>query len=245
MYLDITAIMLIMGLAAFIQSSIGFGFGLVVLALLSPVLGLREASITSVLAVLPLTVFLAYRHRVHVKWKASWLLCLMIVVGAPFGVKFLKDADLRILRTVMGAILVVSAVQRLLPKTADRPWPRILEVPCGLLSGALNGAFGTGGPPLLAYLSTKGYNRFSYVATLQILFAIGAIIRVEELVRQELFTGAILFGGMFGVVATLCGAIVGTKLLNRINEKLMGRLVTGGLLLLGLYYVGEVLVGFL
>ena len=95
-----------------------------------------------------------------------WFCRRVVVVSAPFGVLFLARAEPTILNLVLGAILIVSALQGMIPKLGKkRRHPVYVGVPCVLLSGALTGAFGTGAPPLVAFVSTQGYDRLRYAAT--------------------------------------------------------------------------------
>jgi uncharacterized membrane protein YfcA len=237
MVAEVIAIISVMGLAAFIQSIIGFGFGLLCLALLTPFIGLRGAAVVGVLPTVALCSFLFHRHRRHVRWKEAKLLAATAIVGVPFGVMFLVHADLGLLQVIMGALLVAGAAQRLIPQMSGNPWPLLVAPPCGLLSGALNGAFGTGGPPLIAFLSTQRYDHLGYMATLQCLFAIGSVIRLEELLRQGVLTAPLAARSAVGVLAAVLGALVGSRFLKSINEEVMTRIVTACLLVLGVYYV--------
>jgi len=234
---QLLAIVLASALGAFIQGVVGFGVGLVLLALLTPVLGVKEAAVVGVLPVAVLIAVLAWKYRRSVKWDETVVLGAMLIVGAPLGVKFLVKADVGLVRAIMGLVLLASAVQRLLPGAEERSWPRVLAVPLGLFAGALNGAFGTGGPPLIAYLSARRLDHLTYVATLQFLFVIGVIVRLEELIRQGLMTEKMVLGGSLGAVGALIGAFAGVAAMNRINEKAMAKLVTAALLALGLYYL--------
>jgi len=236
MFAESAPIVIVLCLAAVVQSSTGFGFGLTSLALLTPIIGIRDAAIVTVLASLALAWFLLYKHRRHVRWRESRMLVAMVIVGVPLGVLFLVKGDVRLLKAVMGVILVASALQRLRPKTADKRWPAFLAIPCGLLSGAMNGAFGTGGPPVIGFLATQGYEHLSYVATLQLVFGVGGLIRLPELLRHAVLPPPMLLKAAIGVGATIVGALIGSLVVHRINEERMTKIVTALLLLLGVYY---------
>ena len=233
---ELIPIVIVLCLAAVVQSVTGFGFGLTSLALLTPIIGIKDAAVVTVLSALVLAWFLLCKHRRHVKWRESRMLVAMVIVGAPLGVWFLVEGDIRLLKTVMGVILTASALQRLLPRAAEKRWPAFLAIPCGLLSGAMNGAFGTGGPPVIGFLSTQGYDHLSYVATLQLVFGVGGLIRVEELLRHSVLPPPMLIKAGIGVGATIVGALIGSLVVHRINEERMTKVVTVLLLLLGVHY---------
>jgi len=234
---QLLAIVLASALGSFIQGVVGFGVGLVLLALLTPVIGVKEAAVVGVLPVTVLVSVLAWKYRRSVAWRETVVLGAMLVVGAPLGVKFLVKADVGLIRTLMGLILLAGAGQRLLPGAAERRWHSALAFPFGLFAGALNGAFGTGGPPLISFLSARRLDHLTYVATLQFLFVIGVLVRLEELIRQGLMTSKMVLGGSLGVVGAVVGALAGVAAMNRINDKAMAKVVTVALLALGLYYL--------
>lgn len=230
----------ISALSGFLQSVVGFGYGIIVLALGSLVLAPKEVSIITALAAFALNSLVLYRLRAHLVWDSLRAIVLAVMLGAPVGVIFLKQASVEVFSLILGVVLLVSVLQQLLPERSARPWhPIFLGVPCGMLSGFLAGSLGAGGPPLVAYVTTQGFDRFRMVVTLQLLLLIGAVVRIEELWRQELLDKQFLLPVTVGIVSCLLGSAIGLRVLHRLPDRLFRKLTAGFLCLLGLKYIAE------
>ena len=231
-------------LAGFVQGSIGFGYGLMILSLTGWWLGVRDAAIVTAPAALGVNLFLAWRLRKHFRWERTWPVFVAVVVGAPLGVLFLARSDPRWLNLALGILLLATVAQKLWTHTAKHRWPPVAAGgPVGLLSGALSGAFGTGGPPLVAYVSSQRFDRLRYVATVQMLLALGNAVRIEEQVRRGLLTVDRLPAAGAAVAVSVAGALLGLKLLHRLPEKRLSQIVLVFLFAIGAKYVVSVVSG--
>ena len=227
-----------MGLAAVVQGATGFGFGLVAIALLGNLLSIKTASAVLALASLSMNALIFWRLRSHFRWEGMGPVLLGVVLGVPLGVLFLAQTEARILAPVLSGVLVLSAVYGLVPKLASRPWhPLFLGLPLGVFSGALSGAFGTGGPPLVAFLASRNLPRLRYSASLQVALGTSGVIRVAELVRRGLLSRELALQSGLGVAFTLAGAWVGLRVLHGMSDRVTRRIVSALLLLLGLRYL--------
>lgn len=224
--------------AAVVQGAAGFGFGLVALGLLSTLMTFKTAAVLPVIAVLAVNVTIFVRLRKHFRLDRMVPLTVAALAGVPLGVWFLDQADATIMRFSIGALLIVSAAYSLAPKLAARRWhPYWLGVPCGLLSGGLSGAFGTGGPPLVAYTITQGFERFRYSASLQFVFMVGTLVRLACLIAGGLVTRHDLAISAFGATAAVGGVLLGLKVLRRLADQAIRMVAAVMLLLLGLKYL--------
>lgn len=236
--MDLLLVPLIMGLAAFVQGATGFGYGLVAMAILASLLHIKAAVVILAPASFGLSTVLFLQLRSHVACKDATPIAISVVIGVPVGAAFLVHADPDLLQTILGVLLIVSAIYGMLPKLAERRWhPVFLGVPCGLLSGAMGGALGASGPPIIAFVSTQGYDRFRYTGTLQFVFGIMSFVRLVEFFRRGLFTNDLLLQSGLGVVCVLAGALLGLRVLHRFSDRTFKGVVTVCLVLLGLRYL--------
>ena len=137
---------------------------------------------------------------------------------------------------------MVAAVYNFAPHLSKGPWhPVYLGVPCGLAAGVLGGAFGTAGPPLIAFFSTQGFDRFRFTATLQIFFVAGNLPRLFELVRQGLLSGEVLELGLLGIPSTLMGLLLGMSLLKRLSGRSFQILVGVVVFMMGMDYLRDLI----
>lgn len=235
---DLLLLACITALSGFVQSAIGFGYGIVVLALASSIFAAKDVSVIASFSALALNLLVFLRLRTHVVWEHIRPALLAVVIGAPLGVAFLKYVSGDTFSLMLGIIILATVVQQNVGVLARYRWhPLTLGFPSGLLSGMLAGAFGTGGPPLVAYVVSQQYERLRMVATLQLLLLVGALVRVEELLRQQLLATNMILPAAISVAACLLGSFVGLRVLHRLPERLFRRLASLFLLLLGMKYM--------
>lgn len=143
-----------------------------------------------------------------------------------------------LLQRLLGIVLIITVVQNFLPGLGDKRWhPGALGVPCGLFSGALAGAFATGGPPAVAYVSSQDFTRFRYSATLQLTLGTSAVMRILCLGVSGQFTPRILLLSAVGMVCTVTGAWLGLHLLKRFSDETLKKVVLAGLFVLAMKYL--------
>jgi uncharacterized membrane protein YfcA len=211
-------------LAGFVQGALGFGFGMVAMALLPLVLSVKEASPLVVIFTLPIVIIAFCVYWRHFQWRDGWLLVLGTCIGVPLGVQLLAVASGAVLLRLLGGVLLVFAAYELL--SHRRPHMRIelphwCAAPIGVLSGATSGAFNAGGPPLVAYAYAQPWSKERIVALLQVVFTVGAAQRMVSMLHSGLFTPPLLHIAVYAALPVLLALFAGTALLHRVpTEKL-------------------------
>ncbi|MDD3119246.1 MAG: sulfite exporter TauE/SafE family protein [Victivallales bacterium] len=227
---ETAAVMVVIMVAGMIQGLSGFAFGMVAIALLSWIIDLKDASIILAWPSLAINLFILWRLRCHFRLERITPLLLSAVIGAPLGIFFLVHSDPVCFRRVLGVILLAAVVQRFLPLLKGKAWhPLWLGIPAGLLSGAMSGAFASGGPPVVAYFSSQNFVHARFVASVQAGLAAGTAARLLVLMTGHKFAGVNLMLGGAGVIMAVLGAGVGLLLLPRLNRK-VSRAITFTLL---------------
>ncbi|MEO6907997.1 MAG: sulfite exporter TauE/SafE family protein [Abditibacteriaceae bacterium] len=207
---------LALALAGFVQGSLGFGNGMVAMALLPLAISVKEASPVVVLFTLPSVSIILFAHWRHCQLRDGWLLILGTCIGTPLGVYLLTIASESILIRTLGALLLLFAVQELWGSwrgTTKLNLPIWSGLPIGTLSGALGGAFNCGGPPLLAYLFSRPWRKERIVAILQLIFIVGAALRMITMLQEGLFTPPVLHLAIWAAVPVLLAVLIGTRVL--------------------------------
>ncbi len=228
--------------AGFVQGAAGFGYGLVAMAMLGLWCAVPTAAAYTVLGALTVNTVMLWRLRGHLEVREHLPVLAAIVLGAPLGVFLLARAAAGTLYLLLGVVLIGStlhmAVLALRSRThAPAGWhPLYAGVPCGLLSGALSGAFGTGGPPLVAYVNSQRYDRLRYAVTVQFLLAVSGVVRFPEMIRREILTLEMLPVALLAALASAIGARLGLALLPRIPERMFRPAVMVALFGLGIRY---------
>ncbi len=228
---------LVLGLAGVVQGATGFGFGLTAIAILGTFYDVKEASIVTTLGALTLNIVVVWKLHRQIVFRGIWPLMLCSVVAIPFGVVFLRDSDPRLFRVLVGVVLVAGAVRGFMHHEHSRSWhPYWVGAPVGALSGLLSGAFGTGGPPVVAYVASQNLGRFRYAATVQLILMVNCIVRTAELTRQGLLTPRLFALSGVGAAFVVVGALLGLRILAWFSDERLRRVVSAMLLLLALQF---------
>ena len=150
---------------AALQSSIGFGFALVAAPLLFAAASPPEAvGLMIVLGVeIALLTLLTERRRPEPVWRDVATVAAWSLPGALAGVAVLRALDeLALQLLVTAGVLTALAVNLRAahrapppPGAAHEP-PRWARPAAGLVSGALNTSTGTGGPPVVLLMMSRG-----------------------------------------------------------------------------------------
>jgi uncharacterized protein len=224
--------------AGLLHGGVGFGFGLIAVSLLSLALDVKEASIVLVLGGLGLNASLLLRLRTHFHPGRITPFLVAAVVGVPLGVLFLVQADTLFLTRFLGLLLLISAVQRIIPHLAKHRWhPVTLGIPSGLFAGSLAGAFGTGGPPAIAFVASQNFDRLRWAASMQAFFGITALTRLASLTVGGVLDQRLLLLSLAGAAGAVAGGTVGLTLLRRMSPKTSKFLIAAMLFALGAWFL--------
>ncbi len=229
--------------AAMVQGLSGFGFGMVLMGLLPLVLPVTEAvPIVSLLGlVVSTSVLVACRRSLEIRTVVPLLVGSLI--GVPLGVWFLTGAEPDLLRGTLGVILVVFALHGLVggvpPAVAESrgAWRDLVGAAAGVAGGALGGAFNTGGPPLIVYVTWRRLAPATMKATLQCCFALASCMQIALFVRHGIVTRATVVTASAGLPAIGAGLAAGFVLSRRISRVAFRRVVLLLLFALGAWFL--------
>lgn len=235
--IDLLLIAVIMLGGGLCQGATGFGFGLVSLPLLVGILPLPEASIAVTFGSLWVTLTGLWKLREHFSWDRLKPFTVSLFAMIPVGAFTLYAAPKSWLMIMVGGVLLAAAVQSLWrtlrPSQEERHWHSLFAgIPLGMLAGWLGGAFGTSGPAAVAYVSSQGFSRHRFTASLQMIFAGGALARLLILGLNGRLAWHLALAGTCGGIAALIGMRIGLYLLNKISERIFKRIVIAMLFLL-------------
>lgn len=231
---DWVAAALVIALASFVLGLVGFGNGLVAMALLpflmSPVTAIAILTIYTVL----FAVVILAPLRQHVRWRPVLDMLAGTVVGVPVGVWILRIVPLTALNRLIGVTLLLVVVlewANLRPAhLPGRQW----SLGAGMLSGVAGAAVGTPGPPVIFYSSTQGWSPRTIKATLQAFFVVN-----QSVVLAGYWWAGVLDRQVWQLAASLAlpgagGTILGMLLFRRMDTALFRRLVFALLFVAGL-----------
>jgi uncharacterized protein len=146
-----TAVIIILGAAAFVRSAIGFGDGLIAMGVLTGWIGLQTATpLVALVGTAISSSILATQWR-QVDIKAALPLILSTLIGIPIGLVLLEFTPEQIARAMLGLLLVAYGTYGLsglkLPVISTDRFASLF----GFIAGVLGGAYNTNGPPIVVY----------------------------------------------------------------------------------------------
>lgn len=208
----ITAVLAFGGLAF---SFTGFGFALITLPLMAFLLPLKIA----VGFLFPYTLTLVIYHAWHfgrkLEFKIVWPLIFGSVLTMPLGLMFLQHIPESLLKKCLACFVIIALLlirlRGVKTKKVITPGTKFIGFLCGLISGWFQGAYTTGGPPAVIYVSyfssepeeAKGYmgTYFAFICCFTaIMYALSGVFSAEWLKNSLAFCPAVAAGTWIGAV---------------------------------------------
>lgn len=212
--------------AFFIKGLCGFANTLVFTSIMG--FGAANVDISPVELILgyPSNMILTFRNRKLLKAKIVLLLSALVVIGSIPGALLLKNADVRYLKIVSGAAVLLIGVEMLLREynigMMKESKPLLYAI--GVLSGVLCGLFGIGAL-LAAYVGRVTETGDEFKANISAVFIVDNTFRIvlysllgvinPESVKQAALLLPVMLVGLFA----------GIKSAKYLNEKTVRKLV--------------------
>jgi uncharacterized protein len=228
----IMAVVIIMGLAFFIEACFGFGGGLIAIPFLSLLLPPQEA-VYLMLVFQCLKSVLLFSVWRDINWSVLKLMPLGIILGLFIGTDILASISPNVLRFMLGCYLLIFVA-------CDHfklSWRRIqLSLTTGSLiagfsGGLISGVTGMGGPALVTYCRTLVLDKKTFRATLI------AILTIANVARFMLDYKGIMHSNTVQTYTLPClsvftvAMICGTKLAKKLPEAFFQQAITTLLIL--------------
>ncbi len=211
---------LIVAVSFFVQSAFGFGGGLVAVPLASLVIGTPNAVSVALVfqALMGLQLFSLYKQ---IDWRAVGWMPLALLAGVAAGLFLFTNAPATFLQALLGFYLIFYVGCEVF---ALKPFSGFLRnVPdaaysgaVGLVCGAMQAMIGISGPPIVAYLNSRGLRPQPLRATIVFLLYIGVLASFIPSLFTPRYTGdvlhLVLWSLPFFAVAVWAGDIFSKKL---------------------------------
>jgi len=245
---ELTAILwfgatLVLFFGALVQGVIGFGFGMVSMAVLPFLFDVRVCVPLVCVFGIVVQASILWNIRADIDFKKSAPMMAGALVGIPIGVGFLYKANESMITLVLGVVIVAYVLWSTLGsqssgQSISTRWGYL----AGLFGGALGGAFNVSGPPVVMYVSGQPWSPGATKAALQIFFVMCSLTQSTLYSIGGLLTLDVLKLNGLMVVGVLAGAWVGSRVADGINKESFRKMVLGGLLILGVVYIARSIV---
>ena len=209
----------IAGVAGVVRGITGFGGGMVMAPPLALLFGPRFAiPVVMLLESLVAMPMLLHVHRL-VRWRSIGPLLAAACVTVPIGGYILVTSEPLVIRRAIALSVIVFSVLLL------RGWRHAgthrlgTSVGLGALSGAMMGATGIGGPPVVLYL-LSGPDRIEITRANLTLYVVGTSLAVIVMLRlRGVLDLPALLAGVALAPGYYAGVVLGGRLFPRFSDK--------------------------
>lgn len=202
-------------LAGFVHSAIGFGFGIVAVALFPFVINTHDSHLVISVAAIPVLLSASWAYRGGIDWTSLRPALLGAAIFLPLGLWLFKSVSLEWLVRLTGlAVMVMVGLSMRNRSAAARATTSIASsFVAGAVGGFLAGAVSIAGPPIAAYGLRQGWSpdRFkAFIAQCLLLISIykvaglwlGNMLAASDLWRAGWITPFAVIGIELGVIAS-------------------------------------------
>ena len=220
------SVILAAALAGLVQSVTGFGGAVVMMLVLPHFFSIPAASSIASAVCLGLNLVLLVKFRRYLDWRLWLLPTLPYLVTSTAAIRAVGQLDLRLLSAVFGGFLVVLAGYFFLfaDRVSVQPTRRT-AILCGGISGVTSGLFGIGGPLLSLYFLPASGSKERYSANLQCSFFVTNLLNMFTRLSEGIMTSDLIPLILVAFLAINVGKEVGLRILGRLNEEKLRRLV--------------------
>ncbi|HZM80414.1 MAG TPA: sulfite exporter TauE/SafE family protein [Candidatus Limnocylindrales bacterium] len=239
MHVDLVEL-LVAGVAAFalalLSAVAGFGGGVLLLPVFTALFGLRAAVPVLTLTQIGSNAGRVWLNRGELKRPVIGWFALGAVPMAVAGALLLAGAPLSGLKRGLGLFLVAVVIwRRCQPRPGMRD-PKGFGV-VGAASGLVSALVGSAGPLTAPFFLAYGLTRGAYIGTEAACALVLHVTKTAAYGGVSLLSPVIVLYGVLLTPATVAGAWVGKKVVDRLDDKVFVLLVEAGLLVSGLLYL--------
>jgi uncharacterized membrane protein YfcA len=215
---------LVVALAATVQLSAGFGFGLAAVPLLSVVADPHAAVVVALTLATFTNTYQAWSGRHDTDRGVAGRMLGGAALGMPIGLLVFLRASDRLLGFVIGVAVLVAVVVIARGLDLRHAGPG-LDIGGGVLSGALTMSAGVNGPPLVFVLQARHFDQHRFRGTITTVFAVLDIVSVAIFAAAGEFDRDVLIAVAVALPALALGARAGIGLRRHLDARRFRRLV--------------------
>ncbi|HUS95809.1 MAG TPA: sulfite exporter TauE/SafE family protein [Hyphomicrobiaceae bacterium] len=226
--------------AGFVKGVVGLGLPVISIAILSATVGLKAAVALFLVPAMVTNIWQALTGgNLFTLVRRLWPLLITAIGGIWIGVKILVAADVNLIATALGVVLVVYALLGLFQARMPKPgsWEPWLTPVIGAMGGVMFGMMGNFMVPGVLYIQSLGLPRDMFVQALGLTFLIISSTLAIVLSRHALMPieTAMLSAG--ALIPTMVGMFLGQKIRRLLSEAQFARVVFVAIGLSGVYMI--------
>ena len=217
----VAAVCGIVFVASLLQRTVGFGFALLAVPLLTFAVPATSAVVIALLDGTATSAWLLVHLRREVVVEPARRLAVAAVLGAPVGVVVLRVITPDGLRLLVGITTCVAAVWIIVSSrtggTDPAPAPRWRTYGLGFLSGVLTTSVATNGPPVVYELRRRALDGDAFRATVSAVFVVTDLVGIPLLAGSGLIPPGTVVLTALSLVACVGGIAAGAWVSRRME----------------------------
>lgn len=204
--------------AGIIQTVTGFGSVVFMMMIFPFFFDMIDAPALALIINQCFCMMLLWQYRRHIQWRIALPPTILYALISFAVAQFVDAVNLRALTIAFALFLMVLSVYFLAVARHLKVKPHpIVGVGVGTLSGVTAGFFAIGGPPVALYMASATDDYESYQGCMQFLFTITGIMNIAGRLYGGVVHAEILPYALVGAVCILLGAVVGKRIVKRLN----------------------------
>lgn len=216
------------GLGAFVNGLVGFGFALVAVNILASALGPKQGVLVMSLLSPSISGYQLWHNRAY-SGISGRLRSLVIgaIVGSFIGAQLLVVLPGWVISFALGlftAQFVVGSLRQERPPMRASVERRLAPL-AGLTSGITNGAVGASGPVVGSYLIAIGLRGRDFVFGISLVFMVQGIVRGATFLALGQYTWPLAIIALALIVPSFVGQRIGFILQGRLDARLFQRII--------------------
>lgn len=196
---------------------------------------LQTAAPLAVLLSITIAAVVVIQDWKQIHFLSAGGLLLATLPGLPLGLLLLNSGHQRIVRAVLGLVIIAFSVWSLAKRSEVKrhSGSRTLMTVCGFCAGVLGGAYGMNGPPLVVYGSLRRWSPQQFRATLQAYFLPASLLAMAGYAATGLWTSSVSRDYLLSGPAMIPAFLLGHFINRRLRGDLFLRFIFVGLALIG------------
>jgi uncharacterized membrane protein YfcA len=221
--------------AGFVQRVSGFGLGIFAMLFLPYFLPTHTAAATIVgICSVVTSSYNAIKYRKSIPYRTVMPMLVASLVSIPIAVYFSSKVEKELFEVLLGVVLVILSIYFLFfAKTVKLKATKLNGALAGVLGGALNGLFSTGGPPAVLYLTHATETNLAYFSGIQFYFGVTNVYATVMRAVSGLMTFDILLLSVFGFAGCLFGDFLGKTVFDKLNSARLKTVIYIGMIISG------------
>lgn len=240
----LVAIALTITASGFVQSAMGFGFGIVAFVVLPFIVDVRLAHVVVSLSMIgPLSVAV-WAYRRGIDWPTGGCCLGGAMLGLPLGLLVFSSVEAGWLVRGTGVAILLMALDGLMvrrERSKQSPLSHWWSAVAGAASGLLSGSIGMGGPPIAAYAARQPWSPRRFKAFLISFSFVLSLLKVSALTVAGWIDQTVLFNCAVAMPFGLAGCQLGIMVSRKIKTRRFRQITMGVLvcLAIGMIYRGQ------